>query len=304
MIINKIQQNGYTNCVAIFNDTTHVVIEPDCGGRILSYSLKGVDIIYQDPDEDGYLLSSGKQPKSNLSPCAGRCDIGPEMTTPPHPELWLGKWEVEIISDNKVKLISPNDKVTGVRLEREVELANKSSELKFTQTIINISKETQSYFHWSRTFCKGGGIAIAPINAKSRFPKGYITYGPGDRINYLPESDENVVCNDGMLQIIGTPRTAKFAMDLSEGWLAYLSKDNRLLIKTFEIYPDRIYGEIAANNMSFWYNEDIMCEVEPIGPVEKLQPGESASFTEKWQLFEFYYRAEAAVDTSEIRKLI
>ena len=97
---------------------------------------------------------------------------------------------------------------------------------------------------------------------------------------------------------------AKFAMDLVEGWLGYLTKQNRLLIKKFEVFPNSVYGEIAANNMSFWYNEEEMCEVEPIGPRETIQPGEEVSFTEHWELFEMQYPGNCKLDVGELKKVL
>jgi hypothetical protein len=142
------------------------------------------------------------------------------------------------------------------------------------------------------------------LNDESRYPLGYLTYGPGDIINFRPGTDPNVVCRDGLLQITGPAKAHKFAMDLSEGWLAYLTADSRLLIKKFPVYNSRIYGELAGNNMSFWYNGQQMCEIEPIGPLEILEPGEDASFTETWYAVEFEYPGNTAVDAGKIRKII
>lgn len=301
MLVTKIQRNAYQNCIEISNGTVSVVIEPDCGGRVLEYSINGVDVIYKNPLEDGYLLENGKPPLSNLSPCAGRCDIGPEFLTPPHPVLWLGKWDVKTYDNNSVELISQPDEVTGLQLRRVFTLDNTSSQLTFTQYIKNISKTTKRNFHWSRTFFKGGGVAIAPLNPNSRYPKGYLTYGPGDVINYFPEPDKNLLVGNGLLQITGPTELQKYAMDLDQGWLGYLTTDSILVIKKFDVYPDRVYGEIAGNNMSFWYNGTEMCEVEPIGPMEEILPEMEVSFTEKWFLFHYPYNEGQALDYFEIQ---
>jgi hypothetical protein len=196
------------------------------------------------------------------------------------------------------------DPVTGVQLTRTFALEEHFAKMKFTQNILNISESTKKYFHWSRTFCTGGGIAIAPINNESRYPIGYITYGPRNVIHYLPEPEPNVYLKDGLLQIFGPASAKKFAMDLSEGWLAYVTRDSRLFVKKFPVYPGRVYGELASNNMSFWYNEEEMCEIEPIGPLEFIEPGYESSFTETWYLMEFDYPGRVPVTTSDIRKII
>lgn len=304
MKVRLIETHGYKDCIEISNQDTRIVLEPSCGGRILYFEHKEVNLMYIDPEEDGYLLESGKPPKSDLSPCAGRCDIGPEMGTPPHPSLWLGKWSSVIRDSGTVEMISPEDPETGLQLTRFFSLDQHMTKLKFTQVIRNLSEETKKHFHWSRTYCSGGGIAIAPVNTESRYPDGYLTYGRENILNYRPRPEPNVIVEDGLLQIIGPAREKKFVMDLSEGWLAYLTKNNRMFIKKFPVYPGKIYGEIASNNMSFWYNDDLMCEVEPMGPLEILEPGQEASFTETWYTIEYPYPGQIPLKAEEVRKII
>ena len=40
----------------------------------------------------------------------------------------------------------------------------------------------------------------------------------------------------------------------------------------------------AALTISVWYPKKEMVELEPIGPRERLKPGEKSSFTETWYL--------------------
>ena len=57
--------------------------------------------------------------------------------------------------------------------------------------------------------------------------------------------------------------------------------------------------------ISIWYFQDKMCELEPIGPRERLAPGESASFTEEWWLVPHTFPGEdAAVDLKQISRLV
>ena len=296
--------HGYKDCIEIRNGESRVVLEPNCGGRILSYEYKGVNALYINPADDGYLLESGNPPASRFSPCAGRCDIGPEMITPPHPDLWLGNWMAIIQEDQSVEMTSMMDHETGIQLTRTVSLEEHFAKLKFTQSILNISEIPKQYNHWSRTLCTGGGIAIAPVNQESRYPNAFISYGPGDVINYRPECEPNICIHDGLFQIFGPSSTKKIAMDLAEGWLAYLTLDSRLFVKKFPVYPRRVYGDMAANNMSFWYNGEDCCEVQPIGPLEVIQPSYEASFTETWYLIEYDYPGRTAVKSSDIRKII
>ena len=45
-----------------------------------------------------------------------------------------------------------------------------------------------------------------------------------------------------------------------------------------------LYNEAAGLTLSVWSPRGPQIELEPIGPRERLKPGESASFTEEWWL--------------------
>lgn len=57
-----------------------------------------------------------------------------------------------------------------------------------------------------------------------------------------------------------------------------------LFTKRYAVYPERVYGEIAGITISIWYYKGEMCELEPIGPLERMEPGASFSFAEEWSL--------------------
>ena len=61
-------------------------------------------------------------------------------------------------------------------------------------------------------------------------------------------------------------------------------RNDLMFLKRYPTYPDRAYGEMAALTISIWYKDDVVCELEPIGPKENIAPGESVSFTEDWWL--------------------
>ena len=113
-------------------------------------------------------------------------------------------------------------------------------------------------------------------------------YGPGPAINYRPE-DPGIRTRHGFLEITATPRYPKLGMDSYAGWFAYLMKNDLMFLKRFPTYRDRVYNEVAGLTMSIWYPDGPMCELEPIGPREKLASGKSASFTETWWLLPHHF---------------
>jgi len=285
------QKNNY---IKITNGKTIVAVDIEVGGRIMEYSLNGNNVLYVQGDEPS--LVPGLD--------GGRCDFGPEKIVPKRPETWEGKWEVVDRTADYIKIKSKVAKQAGVYLTREFGLDENTSHLKFTQSIVNVTDSLQRYCHWSRTFGEPNGICLAPINSNSRFPKGYMVYNEGDLLDFTPEGGKNERVRDGVLEILGPPENAKFVTDGSDGWLAYVTLDNQLFIKKFEVFEDRVYGEMTGATVSIWYNSNGVCEIEPIGPWEWIKPNESISFTENWYLLDYEYPKNRKTDLDEIKTKI
>jgi len=277
----RIDFHGYKGCVKLENASCRVILCHQCGGRVLEYAWKGVNALPLKAEQAGKVYDPVA--KTGGAGDAGRCDIGPEQVIPKHPMLWAGPWTAEITGPRKARLTSVEDKPTGVQLIRDFELDPKTSHLRFTQTIKNVSAEAKHWCHWSRTFAHGGGIVVIPLTPDCRFPNKYVMYGPGPVINFRPE-DPKIKVSDDWLIIHGAPKEPKLGIDSHAGWLAYLMRNGLMFVKRFPTYPDRMYNEMAAFTISIWYYKDIYCELEPIGPRTNIAPGQSASFTEEWWL--------------------
>jgi hypothetical protein len=291
---------GYVDCIELQNADARVVLCPH-GGRVLEYSWKGKNSLYLDATQKGWTYQPGQRA---IDPCGGRFDIGPENTIPRHPDLWLGKWTAEITGPRAARMTSVADAATGTQLVREFRLDAASSRLICTQTIKNVSQQTTVWCHWSRTLAQGGGIALIPLSPNSRFPDKYIMYGPGSTMDFRPK-DPNIRVRDGFLEILGTPQQPKLGMDSHAGWFAYLMKNDLLFVKRYPTYPDRAYNEMAALTISIWYFKNLMCELEPIGPAERLAPDKSASFTEEWWLLPHKFPAAGGkVDLDAVSRLV
>ncbi len=290
---------GVDGCIKLFNGTTIVILDPTVGGRVVEYSVNGKNTLYHNPEK----MAEGVR---GYRPDAGRFDIGPEMTAPSRGPLWNGAYQAEITGPRSARLTSVKDvESTGVQIVREFVLDKVSSHVRCTQTIVNISNETKRYNHWSRTLAIGGGICIVPLTPElSRFPLGYIYYGPGGVLNYRHEDHPNIRVRDNYLEIIGTPPEPKFGIDSHAGWLGYITVNDLLFVKKFPTYPDRRYGEVAAYTISLWYYENQVCELEPIGPTEVIEAGGSASFTEDWWLFPFELPPDRTVDLQSFEQFV
>lgn len=301
-----IRFHAYEQAIELTRGNARAVLCPEVGGRVLEFSVDGQDAMYLDPAEKTW--TPGSPPPSS----AGRFDYGPELTVIPHPALWSGEWSGEVTGPHSARLTSPDDETAGIRLVRDFELAsggnnndNAPCHLICTQTIHNISQEVREVCHWGRSFSPGGGICLIPLGDRpSRFPSKYAMYEDSAIIN-VRNTDEQIRERDGFLEILSPPRKPKLGFDATAGWLAYLMPNDTLFVKRFATYPDRVYNEAAGLTLSVWYPTGPRIELEPIGPRERLEPGQSASFVEDWWLLPFPFPNEGEqVDLPALEALV
>jgi hypothetical protein len=274
-----IKFHNYSEAVELKLGKTRAVLCPQAGGRVLEFSVDGADAMYLAAAERDW------QPGKPGPLTAGRFDYGPELTVAPHPKAWGGEWTAKITTANAVELTTPREEA-GIRLVREFRLVPRGElvGLSCKQTMTNVSEGTREVCHWGRSFSPGGGICVIPLGDRpSRFPSKYAMYEDGAIIN-VKATDARIRERDGFLEVLAPPRKPKLGFDTSAGWLAYAMPNDTLFVKRFPAYPDRVYNEAAGLTLSVWYPTGPQIELEPIGPRERLRPGESASFTEDWWL--------------------
>jgi len=271
--------HGYTQAIEMKLGNARAILCPQAGGRVLEFSIDGNNAMFLDDAEKKW------QPGNPGPITAGRFDYGPELTVIAHPKAWSGEWSAEIVG-NSAKLTSPREEAAGIQVVREFQFIehDKSVGLSCKQTLINVAKDTREVCHWGRSFSPGGGICVIPLGDRpSRFPSKYAMYEESAVIN-VRDTDDQIRVRDGFLEILAPPRKPKLGFDSYAGWIGYLMPNNTLFVKRFATYPDRVYNEAAALTLSVWYPTGPRIEIEPIGPRERLKPGDSASFTESWWL--------------------
>jgi hypothetical protein len=296
-----ITSHGYENCIELSNSACRVVLDPNFGGRVLVYEIDGKNALYVDPEKNGFIPVPGEwRGLSGMQPSAGRFDIGPERIKVDTKLFWLGKWNAEITGNFSATLTSQINEKENLQVVRDFELDPNTTKFKVTQTIKNLGTTPKKLCYWSRTFATGGGICIVPLSNPNRFPKGYISYSNSNSMLFMPEPEENIKVMNDYLLILGPVKLPKMVFDSDKGWLGYITKDDMLFVKTYEYNKNHEYGEMAAVPLSIWYHQDIVAELEPIGPWEWIAPKGESSFSETWHLLPYDYPENKEVDVVDI----
>jgi hypothetical protein len=74
----------------------------------------------------------------------------------------------------------------------------------------------------------------------------------------------------------------KLGLASSQAWAGYLLH-GKLFVKYFDYMPEATYPDFGCN-FEVFSNEEIL-EIESIGPLTSLAPGESVEHVETWRLF-------------------
>ncbi|HSK87314.1 MAG TPA: hypothetical protein VK880_03105, partial [Anaerolineales bacterium] len=124
-----------------------------------------------------------------------------------------------------------------------------------------------------------GGMAILPLSATQGLqPNRNLVLWPYSQLN-----DERLELHDDLVLIHGrdSERAFKIGNYNSHGWIACLW-DNALFIKRFSADQTCKYPDMGCNVEA--YVRDAFLELETLGPLTLLQPGESVTHTETWEV--------------------
>ena len=299
---------GYNDAIELKNEHCRVILTPQVGGKIMHYSWHGVDTLMIDPSESGWRYDPKTFNQDTFVDGGGRFDYGNSRILTDRNIHKLGRWEGVITGPRSALLSSQIHPDNGLQFTRKFELDKNTARLTITQTMTNKSKKKATAFFWGRTFHKGGGIVITPLTPPTFFPKSY-TVKTGDQLFFEPPPDKAISKSDDYLIISNQPKAKKIGIETFHGWYAYLMKENIMVLREFEVFPDRPYIDIVGGIFSVYYDKNYrgfdVVELEPNGPRETLEYGQSASFKEVWHLLTYTFpKNRDKVDLERFEKVV
>ncbi len=277
----------------ISNEFLSLEFLKDAGPRIVRLSAFGKENLFADiPD------SVNTQYGEFLYRGGHRIWLAPESlprTYVPDNERIL----VEEISDG-VRLIGKTEKGTGISKSINIHLAKDMPRVSLVHTLENNNLWEVELAPWAITLFRLGGIVILPQPIGNVDPHGLLNNRMIALWPYTHVNDPRLVLRDDFILILGNKILPKLKIGYfnSRGWMAYWI-DGVLFRKTFDILTDAVYPDGGCNSES--YCCDRFVELESLGPLVKLMPGGSITFTETWEI---YPKIEVPFLTDEIRELI
>ena len=300
-MVELVEYRGWKNNLKLSNGACELVVTLDVGPRVICYRLPGGFNVMKNYDA---MMGGVGEPEWQIRG-GHRFWLAPEDLTRTYfpdnrPVAWAKK------SDLEVTFTPPPETEYGVQKVMTLMLAGQGTRVRVRLTVTNIGKEPTALAPWGPTVMAPGGVEVIPLPPKAPHPghvsnaKSPADYGPNQELVLWPYFDfADTRWAFGakyiMLRQDVNKGPTKIGLAHREGWVGYVNSGT-LFVKRFDYRDGATYPDRGTRYQTF-SNED-MLEMETVGELVTLKPGESASLVESWELFGGVpdVRTEADVD--------
>jgi hypothetical protein len=185
------------------------------------------------------------------------------------------------------------DARTTFAIEIEVDLAG-NGDVRVTHRIRNDGQREATVAAWGLTIVQPGGVALIPNAAWRAQPEALQPARPYAVWHYTAMDDPRLRWGAHTIGIRcdpARPAPLKIGAGNEHGWFAYVRERTAFVVRSAYV-PGAAYPDLGCSNEV--YTEGAFCEVETLGPLARLAPGESTEHRETWSLLEDVDDADGA----------
>ncbi len=280
MHIKQSKFGGWEHNLQLANAQVELIISLDVGPRILSYKTpEGENVFKNYPEQMGksgetkWMIRGGH--RFWIAPEDEILSYVPDNAPVKH----------EFLGENSIKLVNTGVDPWKIKKEMTVTLAPDSSQATILHRATNESDAPVEIATWGLSVMAPGGLEIIPLPPLGEHPRDLLPNRTMVIWPYTDMTDERWRFGWKFITLRQTDKGAPMKLGLAhkERWVAYLMR-NALFVKTFSYEEGRMYPDNGCNFETF--TNDEMLEIEALGPLQKLAPGESTEHTERWYLLD------------------
>jgi hypothetical protein len=282
---DEVEYHGWKKALRVCNDTVELIILTEVGPRILFFGFRGEQNEFHEVPEH-----SGKSGDEVFHVYGGhRLWVSPEVERTYYPD----NVPVSVCThkDTFILTAPPESTHPGTNLQKEIQikLAETGTHVSVTHRITNRGKEATEMAPWALSVMAGGGKAIlplpprAPVAPDRLLPEGVLTLW-----SYTDLADPRWKIGTKYIQLQQDKSpTGQFREQMTGiynpfGWGAYF-RQGHLFIKRAEVQKNAKYPDFGCNFET--YTDPHSLELETLGPLQNLEPGQTAEHREEWWLF-------------------
>lgn len=280
MQIEKVTYRGWQNCYRMQNNLVGLVLTADVGPRIIRFGFSGGENQFKE-----FEAEVGRTGGDDWRSYGGHRlwhapEAMPRSYAPDNTPI-----EVKT-GPTGLHAIQPVEVLTGIQKEIEISLDETRAHARLVHRLRNFGLWPVELSVWCLSVMAPGGTAILPLPPRGPHPENLLPTSTLVLWAYTDLTDERL--NYGREYVLlrqdpGNSTPQKIGASVPDGWVAYARADH-LFVKTFQYDPQAVYPDMGCCFES-WMNHEFL-ELETLGPLTLLEPGEETEYVEDWYLFD------------------
>lgn len=280
MKLEKIAYRGWPNCYRLTNNDVDLVVTTDVGPRVIRYGfVENPNMFYEcepqlgNSGEPWWMIRGGH-----------RLWVAPEIVSETY-ALDNSPVEVSFPADGEdtIRVTGPIEAETKLRKEMTITLFDDGS-AQLTHKVMNCGPHTVRWAPWPATLLAPGGTAFAAFPVPASRERNLQPTHPLVMWAYTDFSDPRWTFTRKHLILKQDPEAIyeqKAGLFNTQTFAAYLL-GTTLFAKRSDADPGVPYADFHCSFQMFT-NRDFM-ELETLGPLSDIEPGDSVSHVERWSL--------------------
>ena len=277
--VEKTAYKGWPNCYRVSNGEIELIVTGDVGPRVIRFGFVGGQNFFKE-----FADQLGKSGEEQFQLRGGdRVWKAPEDP--------VASWApdnvpVEIhVTPRGLVAREPVEPLTKLQKEIEVSMAATGTSVTVYHRIANHSLFPLEFAPWALTMMAPGGMVVTGFPPRGKHPINLEATNPLVMWAYTDLSDPRWKFTKKYLTLRQDPKNSeaqKLGLFNPDTWAAYLLNGEAFL-KRASANPAAAYTDFGCSFETF--TNDEFLEVETLGPVTKVQPGQKVEHIERWNAF-------------------
>ncbi|MEA3345068.1 MAG: hypothetical protein U9Q78_02280 [Chloroflexota bacterium] len=275
-MIERVSYAGWDNCYRLTDGEVELIATSDIGPRIVWLGFVGGENVFGELEDQLGLVGGDEWLPYGGHRFWHSPEAMPRSYYPDNEPI-----QVETEGEEELRLIQPPESTTGMQKTMEVTLAEDHVEV--AHTLRNEGLWPVEAAPWALSVMTLGSVAIIPQpqgNPEALLPNRTLMLWP-----YTDMTDPRVHWGHKFILLRQDPtieQRIKLGLNVDDGWCASLVGET-LFLKGFDVFEEAIYPDNGCTVEA--YTDNRFLELETLGPLAYLEPGESTTHMEYWYLF-------------------
>lgn len=291
--ITPVHYQAWANCYRLSNDQIEIIITADVGPRIVHLGFVGghnelflvADDVGRSNDDDFRFYGGHRLWHAP--------EVKPRTYHPDNKPVTIQQ------SDGRLQATAPVEKSSGIQKQITVEMSADEPHLRLTHRLTNHGAWSVELAAWAITMCAPGGVGIMPLPPQGEtttdlLPRTAIALWP-----YTRPADARWLWGNHFVMLRHDQQNAspqKAGLFAPDGWVAYANRGH-LLVKVVRVDEDAVYPDRGCNVEL--YADGNLLEIETLGLLTQLAPGQHVEHIEDWYLFDGVSATDSEADVQQ-----